>query len=69
MRCTVHSFIGMAPAENPRYVIAVLGIVPKGAGTGGVVAGPAFKEMMEFTLGRYRIPPDGTKPPKFSLVS
>ena len=65
----VSSFIGMAPAENPRYVIAVLGIVPKGAGTGGVVAGPAFKEMMEFTLGRYRIPPDGTKPPTFSLVS
>jgi cell division protein FtsI (penicillin-binding protein 3) len=60
------SFIGMAPAEDPRYVVAVLADTPNG--TGGVVAGPAFKEMMEFTLAHYRVPPSGTKPPKFTIV-
>ena len=38
------SFIGMAPADNPRYVIAVFADVPHG--TGGDVAAPAFSKMM-----------------------
>jgi cell division protein FtsI (penicillin-binding protein 3) len=59
------SFIGMAPAEDPKYVVAVFGDVPQG--TGGVVAGPAFKQMMEFTLAHYRVPPTGTKPPTFTI--
>ena len=40
------SFIGMAPAENPRFVIAVFADVPDG--TGGDVAAPAFSKMMSF---------------------
>jgi len=59
------SFIGMAPADNPRYVIGVFADVPDG--TGGDVAAPAFSNMMAFTLLHYRVPPSGTKPPKFKL--
>jgi cell division protein FtsI (penicillin-binding protein 3) len=59
------SFIGMAPADNPRYVIAVSADVP--SGTGGDVAAPAFSEMMKATLLHYRVPPSGTRPPKFKL--
>ncbi|MEV4755510.1 penicillin-binding protein 2 [Micromonospora sp. NPDC049559] len=59
----VASFIGMAPADNPRYVVAVFGYTPKGGG--GDVAAPAFKQMMSFTLTHFRVPPTGTKPPKF----
>ncbi|GLY93472.1 hypothetical protein Acsp02_07280 [Actinoplanes sp. NBRC 103695] len=59
------SFIGMAPADNPRYVIAVSADVP--VGTGGDVAAPAFSEMMKRTLQHYRVPPSATKPPKFKL--
>jgi cell division protein FtsI (penicillin-binding protein 3) len=59
------SFIGMAPADNPRYVIAVSADVP--TGSGGAVAAPSFSEMMKETLLHYRVPPSATKPPKFKL--
>jgi cell division protein FtsI (penicillin-binding protein 3) len=59
------SFIGMAPAENPRYVVAVSADVPHG--TGGDVAAPAFSKMMSFALLHYRVPPSSTKPPTFRI--
>jgi cell division protein FtsI (penicillin-binding protein 3) len=59
------SFIGMAPADNPRYVIAVSADVP--SGTGGDVAAPAFSDMMKATLLHYRVPPSATPAPKFKL--
>uniref|UniRef100_UPI0035572583 peptidoglycan D,D-transpeptidase FtsI family protein n=1 Tax=Actinoplanes teichomyceticus TaxID=1867 RepID=UPI0035572583 len=59
------SFVGMAPAENPRYVIAVSMDVPKGSG--GEVAGPAFAQMMSYTLLHYFVPPSTTKPPTFKI--
>jgi cell division protein FtsI (penicillin-binding protein 3) len=59
------SFIGMAPADNPRYVIAVSADVP--TGTGGDVAAPAFSDMMKATLLHYRVPPSATAAPKFKL--
>ncbi|HET9518286.1 MAG TPA: penicillin-binding protein 2, partial [Actinoplanes sp.] len=62
----IGSFIGMAPAENPRYVIGVLADTP--GGSGGAVAGPAFSKMMSFTLSHYRVPPSGTKPPSFTIL-
>jgi cell division protein FtsI (penicillin-binding protein 3) len=32
-----------------------------------VVAGPAFREMMEFTLRHYRVPPTGGATPTFPI--
>jgi cell division protein FtsI (penicillin-binding protein 3) len=61
----VASFVGMAPADAPRYVIAVVAHTPQG--TGGEVASPAFREMMDFTLNHYRVPPSATEPPSFDL--
>jgi cell division protein FtsI (penicillin-binding protein 3) len=61
----VASFIGMAPADAPRYVVAVFAHTP--GGNGGAVAAPAFAEMMEFTLRHYRVAPTGTKPPKLRV--
>jgi cell division protein FtsI (penicillin-binding protein 3) len=61
----VGSFVGMAPADAPRYVVAVFAHTP--GGNGGVVAGPAFAEMMEQTLLHYRVAPTGTTPPTFSI--
>ncbi|MDG4799616.1 penicillin-binding protein 2 [Micromonospora sp. WMMD980] len=62
----VGSFIGMAPAEKPRYVVAVFVWSP--GGEGGAVAAPAFREMMGFTLRHSRVPPSLTdKSPKFEV--
>jgi cell division protein FtsI (penicillin-binding protein 3) len=64
-RYNAGSFIGMAPAEDPKFVIAVFADVPNG--TGGDVAAPAFSKMMSFALTQYRVPPSGTTPPKFKI--
>ncbi|MFI5933410.1 penicillin-binding transpeptidase domain-containing protein [Actinoplanes sp. NPDC051494] len=57
------SFIGMAPAENPRFVVGVFADVA--TGTGGDVAAPAFSKMMSAALVQYRVPPSGTPAPRF----
>nr|WP_205860953.1 penicillin-binding protein 2 [Planosporangium flavigriseum] len=62
----VGSFIGMAPADAPRYVIAVFAHTPKGEG--GTVAAPAFSDMMAFALGQSRVPPSATPPPSFRIT-
>ncbi|PWR13460.1 peptidoglycan glycosyltransferase [Micromonospora acroterricola] len=60
----VSSFIGMAPAEKPRYVIAVFVYAPDGGGA--AIAVPGFRDMMQFTLRHYRVPPStGGSAPKF----
>lgn len=59
----VASFIGMAPADKPRFVVAVFAHTPRGGG--GDVAAPAFRSMMEFTLRHFRVPPTTTEPPDF----
>jgi cell division protein FtsI (penicillin-binding protein 3) len=62
----VASFIGMAPADNPQYVISVFAYTP--GGNGGQVAGPGFKDLMSFVLGHYHTPPTGTNPPTFTTT-
>jgi cell division protein FtsI (penicillin-binding protein 3) len=57
----VASFVGMAPADKPRFVIAVFVHAP--AGVGGAIAGPAFHDLMSFTLRHFDVPPTGTKAP------
>ncbi|MEV6346681.1 penicillin-binding protein 2 [Actinoplanes sp. NPDC051851] len=59
------SFVGMAPAENPQFVIAVS--MDVATGTGGEVAAPAFQQMMNYALLHYRVLPSGTKAPTFKI--
>jgi cell division protein FtsI (penicillin-binding protein 3) len=54
----VASFIGYAPARNPRLLVAVMVDEPRGQIYGGVVAAPAFEKIMTFALPYLRIPPD-----------
>jgi len=53
----VASFIGYAPARDPRLLVAVMVDEPKGDIYGGAVAAPAFERIMEFALPYLRIPP------------
>ncbi|GAB4453630.1 MAG: stage V sporulation protein D [Armatimonadaceae bacterium] len=52
------SFVGMAPIQNPRYVILVAVTDPKGEYYGGQVAAPVFKEIAECALVAARVPRD-----------
>lgn len=57
----ISSFIGMAPAENPEVVIAVVIDEPKdGARDGGMVAAPVFKAIAEQLLPELGVAQDGT---------
>ncbi len=54
----VASFVGFAPATDPEFVMLVAVDEPKTSYWGEVVAVPAFREVMSFTLGYFNVPPD-----------
>lgn len=51
------SFIGVAPADDPRYTVAVFLKSPKSSIFGGDVAAPVFSDIMGFTLQKMDVPP------------
>lgn len=57
----VASFIGLAPADKPRFVVAVSLTNPRNGHYGGVLGSPVFKEVMTYALQKYRVPPSTTK--------
>jgi cell division protein FtsI/penicillin-binding protein 2 len=54
----VASFVGFAPAENPRFVVLVTVDEPRGTIWGGTAAAPAFREIASFALQYLQVPPD-----------
>lgn len=63
----VSSFIGFAPADKPRVVIAIVMDEPQGgARNGGQVAAPVFKEIAEQILPELNVKPDGNMPEDIS---
>lgn len=54
----VTSFIGFAPAQDPEYLTLIVIDEPQKALWGEVVAAPAFRKVMDFTLGYFNVPPD-----------
>jgi cell division protein FtsI/penicillin-binding protein 2 len=55
------SFVGLAPIQSPKFIVAVTVAAPKGDHYGGTVAGPVFKDVMERAMVRYDIQPTRTK--------
>ena len=53
----VANFVGIVPADHPRFVIAVMIDEPQPAHYGGLVAGPIFKEIAEEALRYLGVPP------------
>jgi cell division protein FtsI/penicillin-binding protein 2 len=53
----VASFVGFAPARNPRLLTLVMVDEPVGDIYGGSVAAPAWRDIMSFALNYLRIPP------------
>jgi cell division protein FtsI/penicillin-binding protein 2 len=54
----VASFIGFAPAEKPKLLVAVMVDEPNGEIYGGQVAAPAWKEIVNFSLSYLKIAPN-----------
>lgn len=54
---TIHSFVGFAPADNPRFIILVKLDRPQKANLAGTTVIPVFRELAEYILNYYEIPP------------
>ncbi|MDO8585069.1 MAG: penicillin-binding protein 2 [bacterium] len=54
----INSYAGYAPAFDPRFVILIKLDKPKGAPLAGATVVPAFRELAEFLLQYYDVPPD-----------
>ena len=61
------SFIGFAPADNPRYVINVTIQGPQGIHWGGTLGGPVFKKVMSFVLQSRHVSPTNTQVTPYPL--
>jgi cell division protein FtsI/penicillin-binding protein 2 len=53
----VASFVGFAPAKNPKLLISIMVDEPHGGIYGGQVAAPAFGKIASFALQYLKIPP------------
>jgi cell division protein FtsI (penicillin-binding protein 3) len=66
-RDVIASFIGIAPAENPEIVVAVAIHHPKNGRYGGLLAGPVFKQVAQYSLQKMNVPPSVGKPKGYSV--
>ncbi len=57
------SFIGMAPADDPHLVVAVILQRPVRGHYGSLVAAPVFQQVMTYALAHEGIPPTGAQAP------
>lgn len=54
----INTYIGFAPANSPRFTVMIKLDEPRGAPLAGQTVVPAFKELTEFLLNYYSVPPD-----------
>src|SRR3712207_6152553 len=64
----VTTFVGFAPADDPRYVVAVDLERPSSDAEGGQVAAPVFADIMRYALTAGGVVPSGTPRPEFVLT-
>jgi cell division protein FtsI (penicillin-binding protein 3) len=63
----VTTFVGFAPADHPRYVVAVDLERPSSDAEGGQVAAPVFADIMRYALTADGVVPSGAPRPDFVL--
>lgn len=54
----IHTYVGFAPVSDPRFVILTKLDKPQVGELAGLTVVPAFRELAEFTLNYYNVPPD-----------
>ncbi|GAA4982932.1 penicillin-binding protein 2 [Kineococcus glutinatus] len=62
------SFIGMAPADDPELVVAVILQNPRTNYYGGGAAGPVFKDVMTYALAQRGVAPSAAAPANLPLT-
>ncbi len=60
----VVSFMGFAPADNPRFLTYIVLDKPYSNAGGGSTAAPVFHDIMSMALERFGVAPTGSKSPK-----
>jgi len=55
---TIHTFIGYGPVSKPKFVMLLKLNNPQGIGFASDSLGPLFRQIAEFLLNYYQIPPD-----------
>ncbi|MEO7062120.1 MAG: penicillin-binding protein 2 [Lapillicoccus sp.] len=63
------SFIGYAPADDPKYVISVTLQRPVKGHFGGQLGAPIFQQVMTYLLQKHQIAPSGSAAPAIPLSS
>lgn len=59
----IHTFIGVAPVSEPRFVVLAKLDKPQVGELAGLTVVPAVRDLMEFLLTHYRVPPDNVSQP------
>lgn len=54
----INTYVGFAPASDPKFIILIKIDKPEGAPLAGLTVVPAFRELANFVLNYYNIPPD-----------
>ena len=54
----INTYVGFAPATDPKFIILVRLDKPEGAPLAGLTVVPAFRDLAHFILNYYNIPPD-----------
>ena len=63
------SFIGVAPADDPRLAVGVFVHQPQRGRGGGELAAPVFKEITTYALQAMQIAPSGKRAPRLTLTT
>lgn len=62
------SFIGVAPADDPRIAVSVIMNNPRTSEWGGTVAAPVFSEVAGYALQMLKVAPSGSVPDLFATT-
>lgn len=54
----INTYVGFAPARDPRFAILIRIDKPEGAPVAGLTVVPAFRDLAQFILNYYNVPPD-----------
>jgi cell division protein FtsI (penicillin-binding protein 3)/stage V sporulation protein D (sporulation-specific penicillin-binding protein) len=54
----INTYVGFGPTSDPRFVILIKLTKPEGIPLAGTTVVPAFRELAQFLLNYYQVPPD-----------